>query len=91
MKDTRERGGEGWCEVWKAAGEKRLSPRVGVALGRKRATSFSQASRKEIRTGDVDAKREGGGKVRASLALSSSVDWRRGCHRGWRGSCGFRR
>lgn len=55
---------------------------MGVALGRKRDTSFSQASRKEIRTGDVIAKREEGGKVRESLALSSFVDWRRGCLRG---------
>ena len=79
LKGTGERGGDGWCEVLKAAGEKRLSTGVGVTLGRKRDTSLSQAGGKEIGTGDVIAKREKGGKVRASLGLSFSVDWRSGC------------
>lgn len=49
LKDMRERDGDRWLEVLKEAGEKRLGTGAGGTLGRKRDTSFSQASGKEIR------------------------------------------
>lgn len=66
LKDTHERGDDGWFDGLKAHRRKSLNIRVEVTLGKKRDTSFSTVSGKEIRMGDVIAKREKGGKLRAS-------------------------
>lgn len=72
-----KRRGNSWFEVFKEAEEIRYRDRS--YPWKKQGYFILPGQREDNKNSDVINKREEGGKLRASLALSFSVDWRRGC------------